>query len=230
MSLEILDVDYTRYVTVLGTAHFTLRSLREACEAVQELKPTDLAIELDMDRFRILQGLNGSSMVQALKCEFIGAVEAFGNSNADIWLIDMSENEMRMRMGAAPENRHEWYSRIGYPWFRPVDDEYRMWELGLKDEVLKRNVERLENLRRRAPHIWRVLIEERNTIMAARIAWIATQRIDRGEEPKILAVVGAAHVEGIESLLRRPEEIGENLRRYGLKFSPPKLIRKININ
>ncbi|MGC8850434.1 MAG: hypothetical protein ACP5QI_08195, partial [Candidatus Bathyarchaeia archaeon] len=70
----------------------------------------------------------------------------------------------------------------------------------------------------------------RNTVMAARIAWIATKRIDGGEEPNILAVVGAAHVEGIESLLRKPRRIGENLRRYGLKFSPPKLIRKINIS
>ncbi|MEM2123428.1 MAG: TraB/GumN family protein [Candidatus Bathyarchaeia archaeon] len=228
--MEILDLDYTRCVTVLGTAHFTLRSLNEAYNAVQKLKPTDLAVELDMDRFRILQSLNGSKMVGIRKCEFIGAVEGFGNVDADIWLIDMSEDEMQMRMEAILGEEYKWFSRIGYPWFRPLDEEYRMWELGLKDEVLERNMERLENLRAKAPHIWRVLIEERNTVMAARIAWIATQRLDNGEEPKILAVVGAAHVQGIESLLRNPRSISENLRRYCLKFSPPRLIRKVNVN
>ena len=228
--MEILDLDYTRHVEMLGTAHFTMRSLEEAYKAVQDLNPTDLAIELDMDRFRLLQSLNGSPMVGIRKCEFIGAVEAFGNTDADIWLIDMSEDEMRMRMESILEDDYRWYGRISYPWFRPIDDEYKMWELGLKDEVLKRNMERLENLRVRAPHVWRVLIEERNAMMAARIAWIATQRLDKDMEPKILAVVGAAHVKGIESLLRDPRRIPENLGRYGLKFSPPKLVRKVNVN
>lgn len=227
---EILDIDYTRYVELLGTAHFTRRSLNEAYKAVQRLKPTDLAIELDVRRFRILNSLNRFTIGQSRKCEFIGAIDAFGNADADIWLIDMTEGEMKWRIETLLEDQYLWYSRVSYPWYRSLTDEYEMWELGLKDEVLERNMKRLEYLRLRAPHVWRVLIEERNAIMAARIAWIATQKLDGDEEPRILAIIGAAHVEGIEELLKNPVNIGEALRKLDIKFTPPALIRKVSIN
>ena len=54
MKTEIYNVDYNNYVSLVGTAHFTERSLRDAKRAVERLQPTDLAIELDMRRFRIL--------------------------------------------------------------------------------------------------------------------------------------------------------------------------------
>ena len=140
LKAELLDVDYTRYVDLLGTAHFTRRSLDKVYKAVQRLMPTDLAIELDIRRFRILNNLGMFTIAQLRKCEFIGAIEAFGNVNANIWLIDMSEEEMRHRMKILLKDQYAWYGRGSYPWHRPLDDEYRMWELGLKNEVLKRNI------------------------------------------------------------------------------------------
>lgn len=91
-------------------------------------------------------------------------------------------------------------------------------------------MERLECLKLRAPHIWRVLIEERNAIMAARIAWIIHFHRACEWEPRILAIIGAAHVEGIEELLKNPANIGESLRKLGIQFMSPTLVRKISIN
>ncbi len=233
METEILDVDYTRYVSMLGTAHFTRRSLFEAFEAVRMLKPTDLAIELDMQRFQYLNSRCASCPEHELcagRCEFVGATEALGNVNANIWLIDMSEREIAERVRQLPPSRLWWFSFLRFPFWRGVDDEVWLWERGYKDEVMERYARRLEVLRARAPHVSRVLIDERNALMAARLAWIVTQKLRKNEEVKVLALTGAAHVSGIKDLLGSPLQTGRELQRLGLRFEPPRLIRRIGVN
>ncbi|MFP3985068.1 MAG: hypothetical protein ACLFU9_03755 [Candidatus Bathyarchaeia archaeon] len=234
MKTEILNVNYGDYVTLLGTAHFTRRSLREAYEAVEKLKPTDLAIELDMRRFQFLNRQCASCPRRSCcpgKCEFVGAADALGNATVNIWLIDMSEREIAERVHRLlPPSRLWRFSLVSYPfWYRGGDD-VELWERGCKDEVLNRQAEGLEVLRARAPHVWRVLIDERNALMAARLAWIVTQRLNKGEKAVVLALTGAAHVDGIKRLLGSPVRVGEELRRLELSFEPPTLIRRIGVN
>lgn len=66
--------------------------------------------------------------------------------------------------------------------------------------------------------------------MAARLAWIVSKSLDDGRKPKILAVVGAAHVDGIRELLASPSAIRESMRRLDLRFTPPTLIRRVKIS
>ena len=106
----------------------------------------------------------------------------------------------------------------------------RLWEQGFKDEVVNTYQRRLERLRKRAPAVWRVLIEERNTIMAVRLAWIVSTQLREDEKPSVLAFVGAAHVEEMKELLSKPLAIKENLQRLGLTFTRPILIRRIRVN
>jgi len=54
LQTEIYNIDYTQLVHIFGTTHFSKQSLLDASRAVERLKPTDLAIELDMKRYRIL--------------------------------------------------------------------------------------------------------------------------------------------------------------------------------
>jgi len=183
---EIYNVDYSQFVHILGTTHFTRHSLFDAYRTVNKWKPTDLAIELDLERFRILNTNCAScpeNEVCTNKCEFIGAVDALGNVNANIWLIDMSRHQFAQRT-------HMFASRAS---------------------------------------MWRVLIPERDTLMAARLAWIATENLKAEGKPTILALVGAAHVKGIISLLKNPLEIKENLQGLNLEFTPPTLVRRIQI-
>ncbi len=231
MRTEIYDVDYNDYVRLVGTAHFTKRSLQDAYQAVKQLRPTDLAIELDLKRFRILNAACWSCSRQGTcttKCEFIGATEALGNVDANIWLIDMTELEIgrRIRRLKTPT----WIYRVSPPFFFQEDEMTRLWEQGLKDEVVKTYQRRLEKLRERAPAVWRVLMDERNSIMAARLAWIASEQLKEEKEPSILTFVGAAHVVGIRGLLGNPGTIKENLQKLGLTFTPPTLIRRISVN
>lgn len=235
MVTEILDVDYNDHVSLLGTAHFTKRSLVEAHEAVRRLKPTDLAIELDTERFQFLNRRCAGCPDQERcsgRCEFVGATDALGNVNASIWLIDMSEGEIRERVRRLlPPSRLWWYSFAGFPFNRrDGDDELELWERGYKDEVLERHSRRLEVLRLRAPHVWRVLIDERNALMAARLAWVVTQKMNRSEEVRVLALTGAAHVDGIKDLLGSAGRIDGELQRLGLRFTVPRLVRRVSVN
>ena len=186
MQTEIYNIDYTQFVYLLCTTHFSRRSLLDAYTAVNRLKPTDLAIELDMRRYQVLNSQCAAcsrSMSCTRKCEFIGAVEALENRNTNIWLIDMSRGEFR---------------------------------------------ERLTRLQAGASH-WRVLLHERDALMAARLTWIATRSLEKGETPRVLALVGAAHVEGVESLLSDPMVLKGRLRRFELPFTPPLLMRRVMV-
>jgi radical SAM protein with 4Fe4S-binding SPASM domain len=236
METEILDLNYNEYVSLLGTAHFTRRSLMEAYEAVRRLKPTDLAVELDMKRFQILNQRCASCPERELcagKCEFVGATDALGNIDANIWLIDMSEEQIAERVRRLlPPSFGLWrFSLASFPlWRENGDDEVWLWEQGYKDEVLQRHAQRLEALRARAPHVWRVLIDERNALMAARLGWVVTQKLGRNERARVLALTGAAHVDGIRELLGSPRRISVELQRLGVRFSEPRLVRRVSVS
>jgi pheromone shutdown protein TraB len=183
---EIYHLDYNRYVHILGTTHFTKRSLYDAYAAVKKLKPTDLAIELDPERFRALNtdcALCPKNLKCTHKCEFIGAVDALGNVDANIWLIDMTRHQFKQRT-------HTLWSRA---------------------------------------QVWHVLLDERDTLMAARLAWITSGELRAEENPNALALVGAAHVKGIKHMLGNPHAIQENLREFEIPFTPPTLIRRIQV-
>jgi pheromone shutdown protein TraB len=185
MRTEIYNVDYTQFVQVLGTTHFSRRSLQDAYSAVARLKPTDLAIELDMRRYRILNDICATcpqSMSCTRKCEFVGAVEALENRNTNIWLIDMSRREFQNRLRLLKAQSSHW-----------------------------------------------LLLHERDALMAARLAWITTSGLEKGEAPRVLALVGAAHVKGMKAMLSDPAVLKKRLDRLELPFTPPVLMRRVMI-
>ncbi len=229
--VEVFNTDYNEYVDIIGTAHFTRRSINDAYESIKSLNPKDVAIELDWRRFQRLSTacLNCPKRGSCKGlCEFTGASEALGNVDANIWLIDMTEQEIRRRIRSrmTPFER----SRMGFQVYRKVDeDPIWLWEKGFKDRVINNSKREIEASRKLFPSIWRVLIDERNALMAARLAWIASKNLNEGKNSKILTFVGAAHVEGIRDLLMNPLLIKENLRKFNLPFMEPTLIRRVAI-
>jgi len=229
--VQIHDTDYNKYVDLIGTAHFTRRSLNDAYDAIESRKPRDIALELDWRRFTQLNtACLNCPKAQSCKglCEFIGATEALGNTNANIWLIDMTEREMlhRMRRRMTPYER----SRIRIPLrYYADEDPVWLWERGYKEKVINDSKRQIETGRRYFPSVWRVLIDERNALMAARLAWISSKNLDEGKKPRILTFVGAAHVEGIRDLLQHPLQIRDHLRTFNLSFTDPTLIRRVAV-
>lgn len=229
--VQILNVDYNGYVDLVGTAHFTKRSINEAYEAIKSLKPKDVAIELDWKRFKHLNlaciGCPKQGSCQGL-CEFTTATEALGNVDANIWLIDMTENEMqrRIRSQMTPIERRG----RGFLLSREYEeDPVLLWERGFKQRVINNSKRQIEASRKLFPSVWRVLIDERNALMTARLAWIVSKNLNKGKSSRILAFVGAAHVEGLKNLLRNPLLIKDQLRRFKLSFNEPTLVRRVAI-
>lgn len=229
--VEIPNIDYNDCINIIGTAHFTRRSINDAYESIRSLKPEDVAIELDWRRFQHLNAL----CINCAKrgsckglCEFTEATKALGNVDANIWLIDMTAEEIRLRITQKMTSLE--YSRLGFQEFPEVDeDPIWLWERGFKDRVVKNSKKRIEADRKLFPSIWQVLIDERNALMASRLAWVASRNLDQEKNSKILTFVGAAHVEGIRQLLMNPIMIKENLNRFRLKFSEPTLIRRVSV-
>ncbi|MFH0897412.1 MAG: hypothetical protein V1850_05120 [Candidatus Bathyarchaeota archaeon] len=228
--IDIPNIDYNKKVNLIGTAHFTRRSTNDAYEAVRSLKPEDIALELDWRRYRHLNAAcvccPKSEFCKGL-CEFTSAADALGNVDANIWLIDMTEQEIRERIRSrmTPFERPRMGLAVRHP---PGENPVRLWEMGYKEKVINNSEKQMEALRRFSPSVWMVLIDERNALMAARLAWIASKRKE-GKKPKILAFVGAAHTKGIEDLLRKPCMIAESFKRLNLSFSEPTLIRRVAI-
>jgi pheromone shutdown protein TraB len=65
--------------------------------------------------------------------------------------------------------------------------------------------------------------------MAARLTWITSERLSANEPCRVPAVVGAAHVKGIKQMLNNPQLIPRNLREFELPFTPPTLMRRIEV-
>ena len=133
--IEIYNLDYNEYVDLIGTAHFTRRSLNDAYEAIETYKPKDVAIELDWGRFSQLNAacLNCPRRGSCKGiCEFTGAAQALGNVDANIWLIDMTELEIRhrIRMRMTPYERVTWSSPA---YIYETEDPVRLWESGNKE-------------------------------------------------------------------------------------------------
>ena len=142
--IEIYNIDYNKYVDIIGTAHFTRRSINDAYKSIKSLKPKDIAIELDQKRFERLNTacLNCPKRGSCLGiCEFTGAAEALGNVNANIWLIDMTIQEINQRI----RNRTLLSKTPIPPAYRYlVEDPIWLWEKGYKDSEVEQAVSRLQ--------------------------------------------------------------------------------------
>ncbi len=212
-------------VIVVGTAHVSKRSIEEVIKTIEEVKPQAVAVELDFKRFMALQGKHQDVSVadvirrgdvflvlfQLLLSyfqrkvgeeygvkpgqEMLVAIEKAREIGADVLLIDRD---------IAITFKRFWQSlsllekiKLAYHIIKSVfgDEEIEVDEM-LKEDVLEALV---REFRKIAPSAARVLIDERDAYIAAKLIE-ASSRYD-----KIVAVVGAGHKKGIEKYLKNPE-------------------------
>lgn len=226
MPLERVELP-DKEVLVVGTAHVSQSSVDEVRSAIREYRPDEVAIELCAGRFEVLQNPQGWQemdiirVIREKKAAFL-----FAN-------LVMASFQRRIgeRFGVKPGDEMraavEEARAIGVPVAlvdRPVQlTLQRTWRsLGIwekvrllftslfsilsVDDIKEEEIERLkdkdmltgtiEEVARQAPTVKRVLIDERNAYMARRIVDL--------KGAKILAVVGAGHVEGLVEQLRNP--------------------------
>ncbi len=214
----------------ISTSHIAQESVEEIEEAFEEFEPDIVAVELDEKRmhsllmdqetshhpamiFRVgllgyLFALVGSIVQKKLGGmvgvkpgqEMLTAVEGAQERGLEIALIDQ-DVEVTLRKLSKQVPLSEKLKVLWELISAPVKGEKVKFDISKvpDEEIVERLTEELEG---KFPHLYNVLVEQRNVIMANRLAFIREQDPDA----KILVVVGAGHGQDLEDLVE--ERIG----------------------
>jgi len=98
----------------------------------------------------------------------------------------------------------------------------------MKDEALHYLDFTTSAMREYFPSLYRVLIIERNLLMAGRLMEVESQLA--APQARLLVLMGMAHIDGVRELLREPERVSEGFDRYGLNYSSPIRIRRARVD
>lgn len=214
---------------MIGTSHIAKQSLDEVNNAITNIKPDIIAIELDKKRLYALMhpqkrrirlydirhiGLKGAAFsiigawVERKLGQLVGvkpgsemkqAVKLAKKHEIQLALIDQDIEITLRRFSKALTWREKWnfISDI----FKAVVLKKREIDFDLRTVPNKNVIEKLmEQTKKRYPHIFRVLVTERDEVMANNLSNLMEKHSDK----KILAIVGAGHEEEIIRLIREP--------------------------
>lgn len=222
-------MSYLRYVKLIGTMHVSPKSREEVIMTILSEKPHAVAIELDRTRFLAMSQNRNVSLEDALRYgkrglinyvlakveeklgeefgmkpgeEMKAAISAAQTFGVPLYLIDEDINVTLAKIAAAPSREKLLMALESLSIFLPLN-------LGeISDPMADYRVMMLQ-FKRRYPYLYRVLVEERNEIMARNlISIVDSLRIQGVKKPKVIAVVGLGHKPGIEHILDR--ERGES--------------------
>ncbi len=240
MGQNIVDIDDN--LRIIGTAHVSSASVELVREQIEQWKPNLVAVELCDSRLRSLQqpdDLDNDDLLKIIKegksamillqsalaaqqrrmgmetgekpgAELLAAIEIAEENNIDHALIDRDVVVTLRRAWRKMGLREKWRVLNALLW-EDDDEEFDLDEL-IEDSDLLTTM--MEEARDAAPRAGEVLIDERDAFLAGRIQQI------RGKG-KVLAVVGAGHINGIiEHLQKPPMETTSKLSE--LSTEPPK--------
>ena len=208
-------------ITILGTSHIAIESVNEVAKAVEELKPEIIALELDLKRFKkltsetkhkirlsdirqkgFLINLIGAYIERYLGkkvgilpgAEMKQAIHLAEKNNIKIALID---RDISITLKKLKENFtfKEKLKLVKSIFTAPFIA--KKFKIDLRKVPEQKLINKLTlQVKRDYPSVYKVLIEERNEIMAANLINLMK------ENKKVLAIVGAGHVSGMEKILK----------------------------
>jgi pheromone shutdown-related protein TraB len=214
-------------ITLIGTAHISQESIREVRERILEIRPDLVAVELDEARYRGMLQEQDVPLFDLIRKE--NSLFLLANI-----LLSYLQRRMGKQVGAKPGEEMltavQTAEELGIP-FALIDRDIKItmkralaqMPLGEKVGVVKelfqtfalggeeieeeieglkgmdKMEEILESFREIAPNLYRVLVDERDIYMASQLSLLEARY------PRIVAVVGAGHREGIEARLERGE-------------------------
>ncbi|WP_050002966.1 TraB domain-containing protein [Thermococcus eurythermalis] len=215
-------MNYLRYVKIIGTMHVSPRSREEVIRTILSERPHAVAIELDRARFLGMEQKVELTLEESLKLGRRGLInyalakveerlgETFGMSPGEemkaaiesarllgvpVYLIDENIGVILAKIASAPFREKLLMALEGLSVFLPLGKA----EIG---DPMEEYRTMMVEFRRRYPYLYRVLVEERNVVMARNLIAIVDSLLARGvKKPKVIAVVGLGHKPGIERLL-----------------------------
>lgn len=221
-------------LTIIGTSHIAVQSIREVTEAIDQIKPQIVALELDKTRFRSLTskntrkvrfsdipkiGIKGYLFVligayvqkklgQIVKvqpgAEMLTAIQLAKKNKSKIALIDQPIEITLKRFS----EEFTWKEKLrfivdifkGLIFRKREFKKYHLEQLDLTKVPEEKLIKQLINqLKQRYPSIYKVLIKERNYVIANNL----TTLIKQNHDDKIVAVIGAGHETEIIKLISK---------------------------
>ena len=221
MGAPIIDVDDN--LRLLGTAHVATASVEAVKQNIEEWKPDIVAVELCKSRFEALtqdRRLDKEGLLKVIKegkapmvllqsllaaeqrklgldegqqpgAELLAAVEAAQEYDLEVKLVDRDIQTTLRRAW----KKMRFKEKAGLMWALLADDEDEE-ELELEEMLADKDLltSLMEELREVSPGAGEVLIDERDEFIASKISEIRS-------EGKVLAVLGAGHLDGVSKLL-----------------------------
>ena len=219
--------DRSERVRVLGTAHVSSTSVAAVKEQIEAFKPDIVAVELCASRHSALtsnrrldkegllkvvkEGKAPLVMLQSLLAaeqrkmgldegeqpgaELLAAVQTAEEANLEVSLIDRDIQTTLRRAW----KRMKFFEKIKILWSllgEEEDEEAPEVSQLLEDQDLLTSL--MEELRTFSPGAGSVLIDERDAYLAGKIS-----SLEQNSDKRILAVVGAGHLKGIEAHLNQ---------------------------
>ena len=230
-TLPIRDIEYVSHVKFVGIAHLSQRSIHDTVQAIEDTAPVGVCFELCPYRYEDLKRAQEALSPHSASpetSEVVTAVDHLERRNTDVWLVDMNQEEIAARVlaFATLEEARAW-KRIQHHLISREAMGLRLWEEGLTDEAMAVFQGDVGLMKEAFPTLWRVLIVERNVFMACSILSVVSHYLDSGlKEFTVVAVVGAAHVAGIQELLQHPTDALKALEGLGIGFRKPHRILK----
>ncbi|MEM1689854.1 MAG: TraB/GumN family protein [Candidatus Hadarchaeales archaeon] len=200
---------------ILGVGHVLPESVREVRELIAKEKPEVVCLELCPARYHALtygtwKTQNSSILIRLIYIfqerlakltgspigeEMLTAIEEARKVGALIMLIDQDmEITIRQLMGIPLREKFLMGLQILFSLFMPFEKK-------ISDLTEEETVEKLlSDFRKFFPFTYKILVEQRNVIMANRLLPLLNS------DKKVVCVVGAAHVKGILQILQNHAE------------------------
>ncbi len=233
-----------RNLTLIGTSHIARQSVNQVREAIKNISPSVVAVELDKSRYHSLKDTSRSriKMRDILDVGIVGflfavlgrwaqkkmgrlvgimpgeemltAVREARKSGAGIRFIDQDMGITLRKLSKAITWREK--ARFFTDIIKSIIFRKReMKRLGIETLDLTKVPERklirklTKEMKKNYPNAYRVLVDERNHVMAERLAHI----MDENPDSEIVAVIGAGHEEEMLGLVK------ESLNREDITYS-----------
>lgn len=229
--MRIQEVINGKEITIIGTAHISSESVEEVKLALDEIKPDVIAIELDDERYKSMtekknwQDMDIVDIIKKKKVGFLFAqmiLSSYQRKIAQNLNLNVGE-EMNVAINYSKEhsikllmidrNIQTTLLRIWHNlgWFEKIKMLTELLSSMFENDVKEEDIERLKQgdllqsalaeISVQFPQIAETLIFERDRIMAYKLAHTSGQ--------KIIAIVGAAHVPGIQKNLTNQNSIAQ---------------------
>ena len=229
MGAPIIDVDEN--LRLLGTAHVATASVEAVRENITEWQPDIVAVELCQSRYNALtqdRRLDKEGLLKVIKegkapmvllqsllaaeqrrlgidegqqpgAELLAAVTAAEESGLEVALVDRDIQTALRRAW----NKMGFREKFSLMWALIADDDSEE-EIELEEMLADKDLltSLMEELREVSPGAGEVLIDERDEYIARKISNVRSKG-------KVLAVLGAGHLDGVSKILNKRIEADE---------------------